>query len=570
MATFDEDANRLFQDAIDINSGIEDSGLSNPATFGQAERIFNTSIKLNEFKSSATISGDAGKESPTLSFRAYKTYIDLILEEFQSNGKGIKFILSQAALHLLNPDFGRGKLMNPLAMVLGPPPFARGIFTNTLDNPLGSMNPVSDNAAKDDVIRKLYEGNKTDLNIVGGIPPFDVDGPKTRVPSDTGGTKTSGAEGIPIIGPAIQALGGVNDGVTFDEKYKQLNIASKTERDKESFGDKIVFDPYENINIKREDPLLLISNPGEEDNSSLFKKFKPDYEKIFTKNVTGPDFGNGSRGHDFWLPKKGALSNITDNYAKHMRAVSNVDTFFSEEELEDGLLLADAIKVLPDFTHHVPFYFEDIRYSKDGTGKILAFRAFINSINESITPNWQQETFYGRIDPVSTYRNTGRTFDVTFRVVSFSQDGLKIMWKKINQFCKMLYPSYKDSRLFAGPIARMRIGDLCATDDGRGLPGFFTSVNFSYDESTTWEMSNLNGLDKVPHVAIISFSYQVIHEKNPELDENGNFNLSTFRKAGKLPDQARRNGEKQTQDAEQQDIDGIGTGDSEDSNSPVT
>lgn len=569
MANFDQESKRLYQEALATNSGIEYDGLSNPSTFSQAEQILNSSLQLNKFNDSKTISGGSGKESPSLSLRAYRTYLDLILEEFQRDGKGLKLILSQTALYLLNPDLGRSKIANPLAITFGPPPFAGGIFTNTLDNPMSSMDPLSNSAKNDDIIDKLYKGQRTTVDLVGGIPPVEINGPNTRVPSDTGGTKTAGAGNLPLVGPAIQAVGGATDGITLDEKYKQLNLANKEESERNTFSDKVVFDAYAGINVKTSDPLLY---GGDIDiGTQVYKKISPDYEKIFSKRNTGPDFGDGSTGAGFWLPKKGALVSIStqENIDKHKRAVFNVDTFFSPEESEDGLLGSDAITKIPDFTHHVPFFFEDIRYSKNGTGKVLAFRAFIDSISENITPNWQQEQYYGRIDPVSTYQNTSRTFDVNFKIAAFSQDGLKIMWKKINQFCKMAYPTYKEKRLYAGPLIRMRIGDLCASSDGRGLPGFITSITFSYDDQTTWEISNQNDLDKVPHVSTISLQFQVVHEQNPELDENGNFNLGTFRRAGKLPDQTIRTTNQQTQEAEQQDIDGLSLGDSEDSSSPV-
>jgi hypothetical protein len=110
------------------------------------------------------------------------------------------------------------------------------------------------------------------------------------------------------------------------------------------------------------------------------------------------------------------------------------------------------------------------------------------------------------------------------------------MWKKINNFCKMFYPSYKDGVLSAAPMVRLKLGDVISDGEGNGLPGFILSPEFNYSESI-WEIIDYKNegdseTGKVPMMAKISFTYQVIHEQPPHNDEDYNFNFSTFRRMG--------------------------------------
>jgi len=125
---------------------------------------------------------------------------------------------------------------------------------------------------------------------------------------------------------------------------------------------------------------------------------------------------------------------------------------------------------------YVPFYFHDLR-----TNEIISFHAFLDSLSDSITPNYSTFNGYGRLDPVRIYEGTTRSVGVGFTVVATSKEDFDAMWYKINKFVTLLYPQWTKGTLVgydleggvtskfiqpnsqvlgASPIVRMRIGDI--------------------------------------------------------------------------------------------------------------
>jgi hypothetical protein len=166
-------------------------------------------------------------------------------------------------------------------------------------------------------------------------------------------------------------------------------------------------------------------------------------------------------------------------------------------------------KVIDDNQIYMPFMFEDLRMKPS---QYLYFRAFLKpGLSEMFAPEWQTERYYGRVDQVPIYMGTTRTVNVAFDVVAWSPADLIVIWKKLKKLQSMVYPMY-DVKGFmsAGPIIRMRIGDLIATTNGRGLPGYITSMDWSYDDGI-W---NITKDEKVPRKVSVSLGYTILHEGN--------------------------------------------------------
>jgi len=128
---------------------------------------------------------------------------------------------------------------------------------------------------------------------------------------------------------------------------------------------------------------------------------------------------------------------------------------------------------------YVPFYFHDLR-----TNEIISFHAFLSSLDDSFTVNYDSTTAYGRGEPVLVYNNTARTISLTFTVVSTRKEDFDMMWWKINKLTTMLYPQWSAGTLISGeqgtayrqpfsqiptasPMIRLRLGDLFKTNYSR-------------------------------------------------------------------------------------------------------
>jgi hypothetical protein len=122
---------------------------------------------------------------------------------------------------------------------------------------------------------------------------------------------------------------------------------------------------------------------------------------------------------------------------------------------------------------YVPFYFHDMR-----TNEIIQFRAFLTTLTEDYTPNWESVEAYGRVDPIRIYKNTARRINLSFRVVSLDAQDFDNMWFKINKLVTLVYPQWSRGKrvttadgklefsqpfsqlISSSPLVRLRVGDL--------------------------------------------------------------------------------------------------------------
>lgn len=126
---------------------------------------------------------------------------------------------------------------------------------------------------------------------------------------------------------------------------------------------------------------------------------------------------------------------------------------------------------------YVPFYFHDLR-----TNEIVSFHAFLTSLSDSFTPQFESVEGVGRIDAVKIYKNTQRKIELSFIVAATSAKDFDVMWIKVNKLVSYVYPQYTQGRtvfdgdtvksssnvftqpfsqvIGASPVIRMRIGDV--------------------------------------------------------------------------------------------------------------
>ena len=156
---------------------------------------------------------------------------------------------------------------------------------------------------------------------------------------------------------------------------------------------------------------------------------------------------------------------------------------------------------------YVPFYFHDLR-----TNEIISFHAFISSLTDNFTANYEQTSGFGRIDPVHTYKNTNRDIGFEFYAAATNEQDFDEMWFKINKLITLLYPQFsrgvmlKDTDklkftkpfsqvITSSPMIRLRIGDIIKSNYSR----FNLSRIFGSGENTSnvsKSTDNINFVDK--------------------------------------------------------------------------
>lgn len=126
-------------------------------------------------------------------------------------------------------------------------------------------------------------------------------------------------------------------------------------------------------------------------------------------------------------------------------------------------------------SEYMPFYIHDVR-----TNEIVSFHAFLASLTDDYSANYDSADGVGRVEAIKIYKSTNRKIGFSFFLVATSPDDFDDIWLKINKLTTLVYPQFsegrkisvnavdKDStftmpfsqRIQAAPLVRVRIGDL--------------------------------------------------------------------------------------------------------------
>jgi hypothetical protein len=149
---------------------------------------------------------------------------------------------------------------------------------------------------------------------------------------------------------------------------------------------------------------------------------------------------------------------------------------------------------------YVPFSIQDLR-----TNEIIALPAFIDSISDNFSVNYESTHGYGRTDPVYTYSKTERSVELSFNLVAFNPQDHDRMYEIVNQLTSMCYPQRSrgqrrvnaaGQQFFqpfsqiqtASPMVRVRLGNMIRSNRSqRGYAQLFGNLlgtKFFTDEQT--------------------------------------------------------------------------------------
>ena len=178
----------------------------------------------------------------------------------------------------------------------------------------------------------------------------------------------------------------------------------------------------------------------------------------------------------------------------------------------------DSISTTNDSKNGMPFYFVDLR---DNT--VTNFRAYLDGINENISPNWTSTNYIGRSEAVYVYGNATREISFNLKLYAHTRLELQKIYVKVNRLTSMCYPQYQEDELFntrakqrmKPPLTKLRLGDLYGAQNRKELTGFIKSLTYTVPDESPWEMNNQ---EKVPKYLQVAISYQVIHSTVPDLN----------------------------------------------------
>jgi len=121
----------------------------------------------------------------------------------------------------------------------------------------------------------------------------------------------------------------------------------------------------------------------------------------------------------------------------------------------------------------------------------VRFKGWVTSFTDKFDSTWNEESVYGRMDPLSTFQNTKRTISIAFDVVSEDASSARQNLVDVNKLITFLYPVYEvneaergrrasSTTLSAAPLLGMRWTNLVAdAATGDYLVGYLKGVDYS-------------------------------------------------------------------------------------------
>lgn len=157
----------------------------------------------------------------------------------------------------------------------------------------------------------------------------------------------------------------------------------------------------------------------------------------------------------------------------------------------------------------IPFEFNIFSPGKAET--FLYFRAFLNSLNDNFSGNWNGTQYIGRAEQFYTYQGFSRDITFDFKIAAFSKQELDPLYRKLNLLVGTTAPTYtQQGEFMKGTLVSLTIGDYIYQQDG-----FISSINVSWNTSYPWEIDlNDEDIPKLPHLIDISVTFTPIHSFN--------------------------------------------------------
>lgn len=252
-----------------------------------------------------------------------------------------------------------------------------------------------------------------------------------------------------------------------------------------------------------------------------------------------------------FFENRGSDGSMLERATSKARAASGVENVYSSKlagsaaidgiirvgilgEEPDGSVLSqtqDPSEVIDDDDARVPISFTDLRQVPGRKFRSVYFRPENLQVATSFAPEYSEASTFGRVDPVIGYQRTTRTISLSFEVHAFAPEDIGRMYNKMVWLQSMVYPSYgADSLMESGPVVRLRIGDVIATDLG-GVPGVIKSLGFDFNDAL-WELKR--GM-KVPMTYRVQIEFLVLHD-GPVGSVNGVFGVFQLPPGGNAAD----------------------------------
>ena len=182
-----------------------------------------------------------------------------------------------------------------------------------------------------------------------------------------------------------------------------------------------------------------------------------------------------------------------------------------------------------------------IEFEHVPTGHKTRFKSLITQFRDDFTSEYNTEFAYGRMDPIQTFKRTGRILSFDFDIPSASMEEAFENLRRMSLLIQFLYPTYSEAdnatTIKAAPIVRVKFLNFIQSQlSEKGLYGTLSGITFNPDmEAGVYEFTK--GPRKIaPKIIKVSCQLTVLHDhalgwknRNPQKGfEHYPYNLYPF------------------------------------------
>ena len=172
----------------------------------------------------------------------------------------------------------------------------------------------------------------------------------------------------------------------------------------------------------------------------------------------------------------------------------------------------DLPEKLNDF---IKFKFRDVV-----NNKYIIFRAILDGISDSITPEYGEERYIGRPDKVYVYQGADRSVSFNFSIYPKTKQEFPILMDKLNHLIGLCYPSYtKETEMMITPFMELTIGNMFVN-----ASGLLWGLTVTVEDNSTWEIDE--GL-QFPHYIKAACEFKYIGNNKLSSTSTNHYNAKT-------------------------------------------
>ena len=148
----------------------------------------------------------------------------------------------------------------------------------------------------------------------------------------------------------------------------------------------------------------------------------------------------------------------------------------------------------------------------------------MTGFSDTVTPSWNEEVVYGRMDQIATYQGTTRAIDLSFELGPFSEsdDRKKLALEKISRLMQFQYPTYSGTGT-ATAISRPPLLEISFHNYIReGLVCYVSDISYApVDGMSATTVPKFVDGKILPQRISVSLSIKVLHTVAPGFSDDG-------------------------------------------------